>query len=161
MEPTIQKETGCCPEFNVDIWQDKFFNWNDKKFIKDKVSTFFYMPLNFGKVITKLFRKVESAGASMPDYLCLSYHTSKWNMDIYLAVDQEITGANNLVMNGKFYTRVYDGPFKDTGKWAKDYNINAREMGLTIRKMYMWYTTCPKCAKKYEKNPVVLLGEVD
>ncbi len=26
---------------------------------------------------------------------------------------------------------------------------------------YMWYTTCPKCAKKYGKNHVVILGAVE
>jgi hypothetical protein len=26
----------------------------------------------------------------IPDYVCLSEHTSKWNMDVYLAVDREI-----------------------------------------------------------------------
>jgi hypothetical protein len=25
----------------------------------------------------------------------------------------------------------------------------------------MWYTTCPKCAKKYGKNYVVILAEID
>ena len=25
---------------------------------------------------------------------------------------------------------------------------------------YMWYTTCPKCAKKYGKNYVVILGQI-
>ncbi|HZH72463.1 MAG TPA: hydrolase [Mariniphaga sp.] len=25
----------------------------------------------------------------------------------------------------------------------------------------MWYTTCPKCAKKYGRNFVVIVGKVD
>jgi len=29
---------------------------------------------------------------------------------------------------------------------------------LTINKWYMWYTTCPKCAKKWGKNYVVLIA---
>lgn len=105
--------------------------------------------------------KVEKTSSSTPDYLCLSDHTSKWNMDIFLAVDQNIPGAENVTISGKFYSRVYDGPFKDTGKWSKDYDAKAKEKGLTIKKWYMWYTTCPKCAKKYGKNPVVIICQVE
>jgi hypothetical protein len=27
--------------------------------------------------------------------------------------------------------------------------------------MYMWYTTCPKCAKKYGKNYVTIIAQID
>jgi len=32
---------------------------------------------------------------------------------------------------------------------------------LNYDKMYMWYTTCPKCAKKYGKNNVIILANID
>ena len=80
----------CCPEFDPAPWDDKLFTWYNKKFIKDKVFTIFYMPVNFGSVMKRLNRTVEKAGAKIPDWLCLSDHTSKWNMDIYLAVDKEL-----------------------------------------------------------------------
>ncbi|MFA6436615.1 MAG: hydrolase [Candidatus Paceibacterota bacterium] len=32
--------------------------------------------------------------------------------------------------------------------------------GKIKKKWYMWYTTCPKCAKVYGKNHVVIVGEV-
>jgi hypothetical protein len=82
-------------------------------------------------------------------------------MDLYLAVDKTVPGAENVTLNGTFYSRVYEGPFKDTGKWCKDYEAKAQVKGYRIRKWYMWYTTCPKCAKKYGKNYVVILSEVE
>ncbi len=30
-----------------------------------------------------------------------------------------------------------------------------------LKKFYFYYTTCPKCAKKYGKNYVVLLAEIE
>ena len=33
------------------------------------------------------------------------------------------------------------------------------EQGRSSEKLYFWYTTCPKCAKVYGKNYVVLLAE--
>ena len=79
------KSVECCPEFNSELWDGKVFEWNDKKFIKDRVLTFFYIPINFGSVMKRL--------------------------------DE-----------------------------------------LDINKWYMWYTTCTKCAKKYGKNYVAIIG---
>jgi hypothetical protein len=150
----------CCPRFNPEPWNDKVLNWNNKKFIKARVRTFMYMPLNFGRVITKLISKVETASAKIVDNLTLSDHTSKWNMDLYMAVDKEIQGANNITLSGKYLSKVYEGDFKDTGKWGEDFKKYAKDKGYKIEKWYMWYTTCPKCAKKYGKNYVVTIAEI-
>lgn len=158
---TTKDETICCPKFDPAPWNDKVFEWDNKKFIKDKVCTFFYMPLNFGAAIKRLDSKVTKANATMPDWLCLSDHTSKWNMDVYLAVDKDIPEAENKTLNGKYFSKVYEGPFKDTGKWGKDFDEAVKSKGLKVNKLYMWYTTCPKCAKKYGKNYVVFVGQVE
>ena len=150
----------CCPKFDPEPWDRKFIEWENKKFIKDKVMTLFYMPLNFGCVMKRLNAKVEKAGAAMPDWLCLSDNTSKWNMDLYLAVDKEVGDAENTTLTGKFFSKVYEGAFKDTGKWCQDFEKDVKEQGFTLGKMYMWYTTCPKCAKKYGKNYVVIFGKI-
>ena len=157
----IRDNNICCPEIDPSIWDDKLFEWNKKMFIKAKVCTLFFMPVNFASVMKKLDKQIRDANASVPEWLCLSDHTSKWNMDIYLAVDKEITGAENVTLSGKFLSKVYEGPFKDTGKWCKDYESHVKSKGLNIKKWYMWYTTCPKCAKKYGKNYVAIISEVE
>ncbi len=153
-------EPECCPEFNQAAWDNQVIEWDKKRFIKGRVCTFMFMPLNFGGAMRKMNALVEKAGAGIPDWLCLSDHTSKWNMDLFLAVDREIPGAENTVLTGKYFGRVYEGPFRDTGKWTEDYKAAAKERGLEIKKWYMWYTTCPKCAKKYGKNYVVIICEI-
>ena len=153
-------EQECCPKFDPEPWDGKAIEWKGKMFIKDKVFTIFYMPINFGSVITRLNKKAETAGAKVQDWLCLSDHTSKWNMHIYLAVDKEVPDAEKVTLSGKFLSKVYEGPFKDTGKWCKDFEAYAKEKQMETKKMYMWYTTCPKCAKKYGKNYVVIIAEV-
>ena len=156
----INKEKICCPQFNPEPWQDKFVEWQEKKFIKDKVFTLFYIPLNFGSVVKKLMKKIEAAQGKSVDWMGLSDHTSKWNMDLYVAVDKDIPDAENVTISGKFFSKVYEGPFKDTKKWCQDFDLAAKNKNLEIEKQYMWYTTCPKCAKKYGKNYVVILGKV-
>lgn len=151
----------CCPKFDPVPWDGKEFAWQNKKFIKDKVCTFFHIPMNFGSAMKKLQAQVEKAGATMQDYMALSDHTSKWNMDLYLAVDKEIVGAENVTLSGTFLSKVYEGKFQDTGKWCQDFTTYAKLQGYaTIQKWYMWYTTCPKCAKKYGKNYVVIIARV-
>ncbi len=154
-------EKECCPKFDPKNWEEKTHIWKNKKFVKDKVFTLFYMPINFGSVISKLFQKTQNANATMPDWLCLSDHTSMFNMDIYLAVDKEVENANNVSMDGKFYSKVYEGPFSDTGKWCKDFQAHLTIKKMSMEKMFMWYTTCPKCAKKYGKNYVVVIAKVE
>lgn len=154
-------ETGCCPKFDPIPWDDKIIEWQNKKFIKDHVCTFLFMPMNFGKVMKRLNEKVSAAGAATSDWLCLSDHTSKWNMDVYLAVEKEISDANTILMSGKFYCKVYEGPFKDTGKWHKDFGDNCKAKNYNCAKIYMWYTTCPKCAKVYGKNYTAFLASVN
>lgn len=156
----MEKEM-CCPKFDPAPWDEKEFEWKGKKFIKGKVFTFFFMPINFGGVITKLMKKIDDAKAKNPDAMILSEHTSMWNMDMYVAVDKEIEGAENVTLTGKFLSKVYEGDFKDTGKWMTNFQKFAEKKKIKIKKYLMWYTTCPKCAKIYGKNYVVNIGEVE
>jgi hypothetical protein len=150
----------CCPKFEPAPWAEKVFNWENKKFIKDSVFTLYYMPVNFGSAMRKIDKKVKEAGAEIPGWLCLSDHTSPWNMDLYLAVDKMIPNAKNLSLSGKFVSKVYEGPYKETGNWQKHFAGWCAEKGYKPVKTYMWYTTCPKCAKKHGKNYVVLVAEI-
>ena len=97
------KEPECCPKFDPAPWDDKTFEWNKKLFIKDKVFTLFNMPINFGKVMIRLNAKAAKAGATIPDWVCLSDHTSKWNIDVYLAVDKEVPGAEKHIIIRKVF----------------------------------------------------------
>lgn len=153
-------ETGCCPRFNPDPWDGKVLEWKDKKFVKARVGTFMFMPINFGKVMTHVMNKIEAAEAKPEIGLCLSDHTSRWNMDIYVAVAREVSDLKNVTISGKFLSKVYEGPFSDTGKWCKEFEAYAKDKGYDIKKWYMSYTTCPACAKAYGKNYVVIIAEI-
>ncbi len=161
MENSKTNNDICCPEFDPSPWEEKTFEWINKKFIKDHVFTLFYMPMNFGNVITRMNKKVEAVEGKIPDWMCLSDHTSKWNMDLYLAVDKVIPNTKNLTINGNFVTKVYEGDFRETGSWEKDFKNWCSEKGYRQEKNYIWYTTCPKCAKKYGKNYVVFVAKIE
>ena len=150
----------CCPKFDPAPWDDKNFEWKDKVFVKGSVFTIFYMPMNFGKIMVKMDKKIREAGADWSEGICLSDHTSSWNMDLLISVDKQVNTLENKIMTGEFYTKVYEGPFKDAGKWMKDFGQILVTKGYKDAKVYTWYTTCPKCAKKYGKNYVVMVAKV-
>ncbi len=153
-------ETGCCPKFDPSLWDGKTFRWSNKKFVKDTVFTIFYMPLNFGSVITRLMNAITKSGARSPKSMCLSDHVSKWKMDIYVDTDKKVSGCKSITLSGKFIFKVYEGSFKDTGLWMDDFKKYLDQKGFTAKKTYMWYSTCPKCAKVYGKNYVVAVAKI-
>jgi hypothetical protein len=161
MEKKLTQDKECCPPFDPKPWEDKILEWDNKKFVKESIMTFFYMPLNFGQKMKKLDSAVTKAGVTFAGSMGLSDHTSKWNMDIYLEVDKDVPGLKNTNLSGRFFTRVYEGSFNETGRWCKDYEEVAKAKGMSIKKWYMWYTTCPKCAKKYGRNYVAIVGQVE
>jgi hypothetical protein len=150
----------CCPKFDPAPWDDKVIEWQNKAFIKDHVCTVFYMPLNFGAVMRRFDKKVRMAGARVPDNLCLSEHISPWRMNLYLAIDKDVPETERITLSGRFFSKVYEGPFSRTGQWCKEFDSLARTKGMQIAKLFIWYTTCPRCARKYGKNYVVIVGQV-
>lgn len=160
MKKNAVEEEVCCPRFDQEKWNGKLFEWKDKNFVKDKVHTAFHMPIRFGAVMKKLDQKISEAGAEIEDNMCLSDHTSRWNMDVYLAVNRKIPGMKNVSLSGKFLSKVYEGDYKETEKWINDFEKYAVNKGYSIEDSYMWYTTCPKCAKKYGENYVTIIARV-
>jgi hypothetical protein len=149
----------CCPQFDPKPWDNATFEWKDKRFIKDQVFCLFYMPLNFGSVMQRLTAQAEKANAALSQGPWLSDHTSPFNMDLYLAVEREVPGASNVAWNGQYFSRVYEGDFKNTRRWCEDFKAFVKAKGLAVGKWFMWYTTCPRCAAKFGKNYVVILGK--
>jgi len=155
-----KSETGCCPRFNPKPWDNKEFKWNDKMFIKDRITSFFHIPLNFGAVIQRNLEKMEKVNALSPEWLALNDENSLWGSDIYFAVTTKVPDAKNVKFTGTYLSKVFEGPFQNTGKWAEQMNGYVEAKGKKIKKLFYYYTTCPKCAKHYGKNYVVLIAKV-
>ena len=155
-----KSETGCCPRFNPEPWDKKEVTFQDKLFVKDQVRSFLHIPLNFGKVMVKNMERIKEAGALVPLPVMLSDEKSLWGADIYIAVAKEVPGAEMARISGTFLTKVFEGPYKDVSKWVKEMKTYVKSKAREIKKMYFFYTTCPKCAKFYGKNYTVILAKV-
>jgi hypothetical protein len=153
-------ETGRCPRFDPAPWDGKEITWQDRLFLKDRVRSIFHIPMNFDKVMIRNMEKIKSAGALPHEPLMFTDENSLWGADVYIAVSREVPGAAIERISGTFLTRVFEGPYKDAGKWAKEMEKYVRSKGKDPKKMYFFYTTCPKCAGYYGKNYTVLLAKI-
>jgi len=161
MENTQIKPTGCCEIFNPELWDKKEIVWKDKIFVKDSVISFLHIPLNFGAKVTKNITLIEKVAAKSSHQLMLTDEKSLWGADIYIDVAKDVPGAKMATISGTFLTKVFEGPYKNAGKWATEMKKYVEEKGKKINKLYFSYTTCPKCAKAYGKNYVVLFAQID
>ena len=160
IDPSI-KPTGCCDPFDPEPWQDKEFTWKDKIFVKDHITSFLHMPLNMGQKVVKNMKLIEKAGAKAPQQMMLTDEKSLWGADIYIEVSKEVPGAQMATLSGTFLTKVFEGPYQNAGKWAVEMAAYVKNKGKEMKKLYFSYTTCPKCAKAYGKNYVVLFAQID
>jgi len=152
--------TGCCEPFNPDPWQDKEITWKDKIFVKDHVTSFLHIPLNMGKKVIKNMELIEKVNAKASQQLMLTDEKSLWGSDIYIDVSKEVPGAEMATLSGTFLTKVFEGPYQNAGKWADEMKEYVKSKGMELKKLYFSYTTCPKCAKAYGKNHVVLFAQI-
>lgn len=160
MTDQIIKPTGCCDPFNPEPWQDNEVVWENKIFVKDHVTSFLHIPLNMGRKIVKNMELIDKAGAKASYQLMLTDEKSLWSADIYIDVAKEVPGAQMTKLSGTFLTKVFEGPYQNVGKWAVEMKDYVKNKGKELEKLYFSYTTCPKCAKAYGKNYVVLFAKI-
>jgi hypothetical protein len=155
-----ESETGCCPKFEPAPWNEKEIAWHDKMFLKDHVKSFLHIPLNMNKIMVKNMERIKEANAFAPEPLMFTDEKSLWGADIYIAVSKEVPGSEMERISGTFLSKVFEGPYKNAGKWANEMKKYVLSKGKELKNMYFFYTTCPKCAEFYGKNYVVLLAKV-
>lgn len=154
-------ETGCCPRFEPAPWDDQEFHFKDKLFVRGRTIQFLHVPLNMSRMMTGVWKKIRAAGADSPNqFLVLSCDPSPWRGEHYFAVTKEVPGLENVRLSGDFLTKVFEGPFRDAGRWARETAEFAAAKGRPMQRLFFYYTTCPKCAARYGRNYVVAFAQV-
>ncbi|MBN2023210.1 MAG: hypothetical protein JW809_10515 [Pirellulales bacterium] len=150
----------CCPPFDPGPWDEKTIHWEGKRFVQDRVRCFLHIPLNFGGVMRRNMARIEAAGAVADEVIVLDDNVSLWASNVYIGVARDVPGANMVTLSGTFLGKVFEGPYSNTYKWMRQMREFVARQGKQIKHEYTFYTTCPKCAKKYGKNYVVMLAQV-
>lgn len=154
-------ETGCCPIFDPAPWDEKTFEFEELLFAKASTRSFMNIPLNLGKVFTKVQDAINAVQANVESgYLILSQDTTRWKADHYFRVSKEVAGLEMVKISGTFMTRVFDAEFKDFPRLIQETENWIRSQGHEMKEFFVFYTTCPKCAKHYGHNYMVLFGKI-
>jgi hypothetical protein len=158
------EEKECCPKFDPKLWDEITLEWNEKLFLVDSVPQFMHMPLPgvYGKTITRMWElaRKNDATPDLNDFLLLAYDPSPWKSIQYLSLTKDIPGANVEKLSGTYISKVFDGPYKDAAKYINETEKYIQAIGRISRKYYFYFTTCPKCAKKYGHNYIVVIVEI-
>ncbi|MEK6152266.1 hydrolase [Flavobacteriaceae bacterium 3-367] len=160
-----QQEEICCPVFDLEKWNEKTFHWDHKKFLKATVPTFFHIPLSpmIGNRIKKLMKLAESSNVlpqNKEDVLLLFTDPHAFKSEIYLSVTADIPKARNAALSGTFLGKVFDGAYSDIPKFMRQMERFLEGKHEKAEKYYVHYAYCPKCAKKYGHNYMVLFAQV-
>lgn len=159
----VQEEV-CCPRFNTAPWDGKMHVWQEKLFVKNTIPQFLHMPLPgfYGRTIQRMRAAIENANASVDteDFLMLTQDLSPWKSNLYINVTKELPEAENIKLSGTFLSKVFDGSYSNIPKYFKEMEDYVSARGETTLGYYVYYTTCPKCAKEYGHNYIVIFAQV-
>lgn len=156
-------EDICCPLFDQSKWDNVQHEWKDKLFLKDSVPEVFHIPLPgiYKKVITKMWSKAKDAGAApeLNDFFILAHDPSAFKGELYMAITREVPEGENIKLSGKFFSKVFEAYYNEVPRCIREMNEFLASNKLVSKKDYIYFPYCPKYAKKYGKNYVVVLSE--
>jgi hypothetical protein len=152
--------TGCCAPFDPGPWDDKEITWEGNRFVKTHVHSVLHIPLDMGRKVAQSMRLIEAAHAAAAQTPMLSEERSPWGSELYINVTGPVPGADVVTISGTFLTKVYEGPFSRAPDWIADMEQHVKAKGRALKKVYLGYTTCPRCARAYGKNYVVVFAQV-
>lgn len=157
----VDKVTGCCPVFHPEFYDNNVFDLGEYKFIKDSTLSFLHIPLNMDRVFIRSILAIDQSKQAYNDRnLILSRDTGPFKSNHYFLTKGDVEGYTTEKIEGHYFAKVYDGKFKDIEYWLKDFRLRMTNLDQTLNEIFVFYTTCPICAKIYGHNYVVLFGKI-
>ncbi|WGH78126.1 hydrolase [Jannaschia ovalis] len=154
--------TGCCPRFDPTDWDGRTLVFEDKPFLRATTRSVMHIPVDMGRVFSRVQAKIEAEDAYDPDdYIVLSRDLSPWKGEHLFAVPRPVPGEEMVTLTGRYLTRVFEGPYRNAPHWIETLRDIAKAKGATRDETWVFYTTCPKCARAYGRNYVVGLVRID
>lgn len=157
-------EGPCCARFDPAPWEGRTHEWKDKPFIVETLPQFLHMPLPsmFSRKAMRMWRQAQFARAApeLGDFLLMAFDPSPWKSELYMAVTKPVPGARNVALSGTFFSRTFDGPYNSVPKWLKEMEAQIAGQGRKAARYYVYFTTCPKCAKTFRHNYAVVLAQL-
>ena len=96
----------------------------------------------------------------MDDVLLLFTDPHPFKSEMYLSVTGNVPNSNNTTISGSFIAKVFNGTYNAIPKYIKQMNGYLSAKNKKAKKYYVHYAYCPKCAKKFGNNYMILFAEV-
>ena len=152
---------GYCPRFNPEGWDGRHLHFEDKLFVHATTRSVMHVPVNMGRVFTRVQGHIEDAVVQDPcGYFVLSRDLSATKGEHLFAVTGPIPEEEMTTLTGDYVTRVFEGPYRKAKDWVHEMEVAVKSREHMPGDVFMFYTTCPKCARAYGKNYVVGVSEV-
>jgi hypothetical protein len=155
----------CCPQFHPERWDNVRHSWYQKLFLKDSVPELFHIPFpgTYEKAIARMWKKAKDADAApeAKDFLLLAHDPSSFKGELYMSVTKEMPGGQTVTLTGIFFSRVFEGGYGDVRKFLHQMNNFLELNEMIASKHYIYFPYCPKCAKKYGHNYIVVLSQLE
>lgn len=134
----------------------------------ESIPTLFHMPFPpmIGWKVTKMCKIMENTNKTeknQSDTLLLFRDPTAFRSEIYLSVTGRVAKAKNVTISGNFISKTYAGPYNAVPKFISDMNKYLVKQGKKIPRndeYYIHYAYCPKCAKKYGDNYMIIFAKV-
>ncbi len=157
-------EELCCPLFEIEKWDNVHHEWKDKLFLKDTVPEIFHIPLpgTYNKVILNMWEKAFNAGAAPAnnDFLLLAHDPSAFKAELFMSITKEIPGEECVQISGTFFSKVFEGLYNKVPRFIKEMAQYLASNHLVSVKDYIYFPYCPKCARKFGHNYIVVVSEI-
>jgi len=154
----MNQQPSCCPRFDPSPWDETSIDFEGTLFLKDRVRSLFHIPLNFSAVMKRDMGQITAAGALGEAQVILADENSLWGADVYTRVSKMVPGAQMSRLKGTFESKVFEGPYSQMGQFVSQMKAYLQKKEAVLQKILFYYPLCPKCAKKYGGNYIVLLA---
>lgn len=155
----------CCPLFQPQKWNDVQHMWNGKHFLVETIPEIFHVPLpgTYPKAIQRMWKRAQDAGvAPKPnEFLLLTQDPTAFKSELYMSVTGEVPGGTNVKFTGTFYSKVFEGRYSDIRKFIHQMEQSLDANRMFAKKHYIYFPYCPKCARKYGHNYIVVVSELE
>jgi len=148
--------------FDPAPWDFVVREWTNRLFVRATVPQVMHIPLGMPGRMTRLMERIAQAHAMPPaeEALVLMQEMSAWRTDVFIAVTQEVPGLASERISGTFFTMVFEGPYHDMPRWIAETDRELAERGKRALRHLVRYAYCPRCARKYGRNPGVVFAEI-
>lgn len=80
----------------------------------------------FGRILPKLEKE---KNFDQHKFIVLSHELSPWKDEHFFSVHEDVEGEEMTTLSGDYFTKVFEGPYKEAKYWDKELQEFARSKG--------------------------------